>query len=74
MNINNDRAPLRWRLTVCLINYSQNVYEHCARKEHAITLYEDQQWRRQTLFFSLRAICNVRHDATRRQQAKLKGH
>ena len=28
---------LRWRLTVCLINYSQNVYKHCAKKEHAMT-------------------------------------
>ena len=28
-----------WRLTVWLINYSQNVYKHCAKKEYAMTLW-----------------------------------
>ena len=39
MNINNDRAPLRWRVTVRLINIHKNVFMHCAKYEHARALW-----------------------------------
>ena len=56
---------LRWCLTVYLINYSQNVYKHCARKEHAITLWRPVMETPNTVLFSECYMqCQTRRNST----------
>ena len=56
---------LRWRLTVWLINYSQNVYKHCAKKEYAMTLWRPVMETPNTvLFLECYIQCQARRNLT----------
>ena len=56
---------LRWRLTVWLINYSQNVYKHCAKKEYATTLWRPVMETPNTvLFLECYIQCQSRRSST----------